>query len=156
MKIASLSELKKELNSLPPQEVVKLCLRLASYKKENKELLNYLLFEGGDEKNYINNIKEEISLEFKEINTTNLYFAKKSVRRILRILKKYIKYSGNKETEIELLIFFLQKLKNTKIKIDDSKVLTNLYQRQLQSIEKALNTLHEDLIFDYQEKISLL
>ena len=37
MKAATLSEIKKELNTLPPEQLVELCLRLSKYKKENKE-----------------------------------------------------------------------------------------------------------------------
>ena len=45
MKFASLSEIRKELQMLPPKRLQELCLRIARYKKENKELLAFLLFE---------------------------------------------------------------------------------------------------------------
>jgi len=41
---ASLSELQKELALLERKEVLELCIRLAKYKKENKEYLSYLVF----------------------------------------------------------------------------------------------------------------
>ena len=141
---------------LSQEELVRLCIKLARYKKENKELLNYLLFETGDEERYINSIKEEVEKEFKAINKSSLYLAKKTIRRILRLVKKYSKYSGHKETELELLIFFCQQLKETKLPIKDSKVLTNLYQRQIQTAKKALSTLHEDLQFDFKDHITSL
>ncbi len=156
MVVASLSNIKKELNTHPKEELVNLCLELAKFKKENKELLNYLLFEAGNESKYIDAIKTEVKEEFKEINKTNLYLAKKTIRRILRLVKKYIKYSGNKETEVELLIFFCQQVKNTKLKIENSKVLLNLYQRQIDNIRKAQLKLHEDLQYDYEESIAKL
>lgn len=156
MKPATISDLKKEMKDLPQEEMVKLCIRLAGYKKENKELLTYLLFESGNEEGYINSIKNDIEEEFKSINKSTLYFAKKTIRRILRMVKKYIKYSGKKETEVELLIFYCEQLRETGIPIQDSKVLMNLYQRQLDSIKKALVTLHEDLQFDYEERIASL
>ena len=49
MRSASVHEIKQELLTLKPAELVELCLRLAKFKKENKELLNYLLFEAQDE-----------------------------------------------------------------------------------------------------------
>lgn len=156
MKPATISDLKKEMKDLPQEEMVKLCIRLAGYKKENKELLTYLLFESGNEEGYINSIKNDIEEEFKSINKSTLYFAKKTIRRILRMVKKYIKYSGKKETGVELLIFYCEQLRETGIPIQDSKVLMNLYQRQLDSIKKALVTLHEDLQFDYEERIASL
>ena len=60
MKAASVSEIKAALKESSPAEVTELCLRLVRYKKENKELLSFLLFEAGDIEQYINNVKEEI------------------------------------------------------------------------------------------------
>jgi hypothetical protein len=156
MKSASISEIKKELNSLPEERLQELCLRMAKYKKENKELLNYLLFESHDEESYIESIKKEIDELFTEINRSNLYLVKKSLRKILRFTNKYIKYSGSKQTEIELLVYYLQKIKNSGIPIHKNTLLTNLYQQQLKKIEKALDTLHEDLQYDYRQAIEAI
>ncbi len=154
MKAASLSELKHELTSLKPAELIALCMRLAKYKKENKELLTYLLFEANEEKAYIEGIKVEIDLAFEGMNKSNIYLAKKSIRKALRIANKYIKYSASKQTEVEVLIHFCQKLKKSGLSYKNSIVLNNLHQRQVQRIRKALSYLHEDLQFDYNEEIS--
>ena len=61
-----------------------------STKKENKELLTYLLFEASNEEGFKEGVKEEISLEFSTINCNSYFYMKKSVRKILRITKKYI------------------------------------------------------------------
>ena len=45
MKAATVAQLKKELQFKSQEEIMELCLRLARFKKENKELLTYLLFE---------------------------------------------------------------------------------------------------------------
>ena len=58
MKAASLSELKKELSSRPPQELLELCLRLTKFKKENKELLTYLLYEASNEPAFVKSVKK--------------------------------------------------------------------------------------------------
>ncbi len=154
VKAASLSELKHELTSLKPAELTALCMRLSKYKKENKELLTYLLFEANDEESYVEGIKEEIDLAFEGMNKSNIYLAKKSIRKALRIANKYIKYSTSKQTEVEVLIHFCKTLKNTGISYKNSIVLNNLHQRQIQRIRKALSYLHEDLQFDYKEEIS--
>ncbi len=156
MKPASISDLKKDLMNMSSVEVAELCIRLAKYKKENKELLTYLLYEAEHEETYIENIKKEVDQHFKEINYTNIYFAKKSMRKILRIINKYIRYSGLKQTEVELLIFYCLHLKNAKVSIHTSNALTNLYQRQIEKIKKSLATLHEDLQYDYQDKLEEL
>jgi hypothetical protein len=156
VKSASLSELKKELSTKPHKEVLELCMRIAKYKKDNKELLNYLLFEAGNETVYIAGIKEETDLQFSEMNRSNIYFSKKSIRKILRILNKYIRYSGNRQTEVELLMYFCTKIQKSGIPYQKSIALSNLYQRQIQKIQKALSLLHEDLQYDYGEELKLL
>lgn len=156
MKTASISEIKKELNNLSPEKVKAICLRLATYKKDNKELLNYLLFESEDEAGYVNGVKEEMVLAFQEINKSSLYLAKKTIRKVLRMMNRYITYSSDKQTEIELLIFFCQEIKNTKLPIHKSTVLVNLYRRQINAVHKALSGLHEDLQFDYRKRVESL
>ena len=60
MKAATSNELKQELQASSSKQLIELCLRLAKFKKENKELLTYLLFEANDEAAYIQSIKNEI------------------------------------------------------------------------------------------------
>lgn len=153
MKASTISTLKKELNTLPPGDVVDICMKLVKYKKENKELLSYLLFDANNELEYIRNIKEEIDLQYAEINFSHLYFAKKSIRKILKITNKYIRYSGNKQTEAELLIHFCTKLKKSGIAIKSSNSLNNLYSNQVRKVHLAIKALHEDLQHDYQEEM---
>jgi hypothetical protein len=156
MKAASLKQLKSELAFLPKEQLVDLCTRLAKYKVENKELLSYLLFEATNETEYANQVKTEIDAQFKEINKTNGYQAKKSIRKILRMVNKHIKYSGQKQTEVELRLHFCKKLKRQGIPMPINSTLGNLYLRQYQLLNKAFKTLHEDLQFDYEEEIKLL
>lgn len=132
---------------------MQLCLRLGRFKKDNKELLTYLLFEAQDEEAYISAIKNEIDELMRELNTSTLYFAKKGLRRILRNLTKNIRYSGNKQTEVELLLHFCQAMKASSIEIHRSVQLQNLFDRQAQKIHKALAGLHEDLQADYQYEL---
>lgn len=153
---AGIAAIKKELEQLPPKALRALCLRLAKYKKENKELLSYLLFEAQDEELFILKIKAEVDENFNDIHTANLYWAKKSIRKILRIVSKYIKYSGQKQTEVELLLYFCQKLNDSGIAFRNSTTLLNLYQNQVKKIHKALNSLHEDLQYDYADQVAAL
>ena len=90
MKAVSLKLIKTELDLLHPDRVKALCLQMAKFKKENKELLSYLLFEADNEQTYINDVKSQLDELFTEINKSNLYFAKKTIRKILRTANKYI------------------------------------------------------------------
>ncbi len=99
MKTASLKEIKTELESTPAPILLELCLKLTKFKKENKELLTYLLFEAHDEKSYVESVKGILDELFLTVNKTQLYFAKKTIRKIVRTATKYIKYSNSKATE---------------------------------------------------------
>ena len=156
MKAATIHEIKQELSAVKPAELVELSLRLARFKKENKELLTYLLFEAHDEQGYISSIKKEIDELFETINLSHLYFAKKTLRKIVRVINKYCRYSGNKQTEIELRIWFCQKLKASGIPFHRNTVISNLYQSQLKKINAILSTLHEDLQYDYLKELKPL
>lgn len=149
MKPASLAEIRKELKTRDPKELAELCLRLGRFKKDNKELLTYLLFEAQDESAYVVAIKEDIDEMMTEINTTHLYYAKKGLQKILRQLNKNIRYSGSKQTLVEVLLYFCQSINDSGIAIHKSTVLTNMYERQKVKIRKALLSLHEDIQADY-------
>ena len=132
------------------------CMRLAKYKKENKELLNYLLFEADDEEKFIKELKEEVDAQFAEMNKSTIYFAKKSIRRNLRNVNKHIKFSGRAETAAELLIYFCVCLKSSEIPIHKSTAMTNLYDAQIKKINKVIETMHEDLQYDYRKLLEEL
>ena len=120
MKTATVQELKQELLALKPAKLTELCLRLARFKKENKELLTFLLFEAHDEGAYIQSVKELIEEGFTELPKPNLYLSKKTLRKILRITNRYIKYSGSKTAEVSLLIYFCQQMKSSGIPYEKS------------------------------------
>jgi hypothetical protein len=82
MKAVTVKQLKTELSHYSHQNLVDLCLRLSKFKKENKELLTYLLFESQYEEGYINRIKAEIDEQFENINTKTYFYIKKSIRKI--------------------------------------------------------------------------
>ena len=149
MQTATVKQLKDELKHRDPKELLELCLSLSKFKKENKELLTYLLFESSNEAGFIQGVKEEVDDAFEEINTRTYYFIKKGIRKILRSIRKYIRYSKNKETEVILLLYFCSKLKDFTPSIYKNRVLSNLYDKQIESIEKKLTKLHEDLQYDY-------
>lgn len=153
MQISTLAQLKKEVQTLPYTQLVELCVRLAKYKKENKELLHYLLFEASDEQQFVKQVKQEIDEQFKEVNTSHVYYAKKTIRKILRNVNKQAKYSGLPQTNIELLIYFLQHLRKLDMLLYQSNQLMNLYDAQLKKINKELGKLHEDLQYDYLKEI---
>lgn len=77
MKASTIKQLKDELTNKSALELKELCLQLARFKVENKELLTYLLFEASDEDQYVLNCKSFINELFSEIDTKNAYYVRK-------------------------------------------------------------------------------
>ncbi len=153
MKAATINELKQELLNEKPVKLIELCIRLARFKKENKELLTYLLFEAHDSEAYIKSVKQEMDSNFDTINKSNVYFVKKTLRKILRITNKFIRYSGSDIVAVELLIHFCKTVRTMDRSITTTPVIVNLYQNQLKKINKAIAAMHEDLQYDYLKDV---
>lgn len=149
MKAASVHELKREMKNNSKEELLELCLRLTKFKKENKELVTYLIYEASDEHSYIESVKREIDVQFENINKQSYYLVKKSVRKILRVAKKYIRYSPKKETEVEVLLYFCLKLKTMSPSYKGNTILVNTYNKQIELVGKIISKLDEDLQYDY-------
>jgi hypothetical protein len=153
MKAATVHEIKQELSTLPASGLVEICLRLAKFKKDNKELLTFLLFEASDLSGYIANVKKEIDAGFAELPKPNLYLTKKSLRKVLRMTTRQIRYAGSPQAEVELLTYFLQRVRESGIPVDKHPVLNNLYQGQLKKVRSVIATMHEDLQYDYERDL---
>jgi transcriptional regulatory protein LevR len=111
MKSASSNELKAALHNLSPKDMIQICLRISKYKRENKELLTYLLYEADNELEYIQNIKAEIDEFFENLVVLNFSNMLKKLRKVVRLANKYIKFSGSKNVEVAVLIHICHKIK---------------------------------------------
>jgi hypothetical protein len=156
MKTASLKEIKTELENTPPEKLLELCLRLTKFKKENKELLTYLLFEEGNEQAYVASVKTILDELFETVNKTQLYFAKKTIRKIVRIANRYIKYSDSKTTEPDLLLRVCEKINELNLDLKRNTALHNIYLSQIKKIKKAVAGMHEDEQYDYLKMLEEL
>ena len=129
-------------------------IRLCRYKKENKELVTYLVYEAHNEPGYIAQVKEFVTELFADLPKGNVYYIKKSLRKILRILNKQVKYSGQPRTELELRIFFCVQVREAKVPVKSNTVLSNMYAQQLKKINAILDKLPEDLQADYETELT--
>lgn len=149
MDTASIKQLKDTLSTLGREELTRLLLRIVKFKKENKELLTFLLFEADDLDAYVYEISLEIKDEFENYRLKTAYYKRKGCRRILRMLKKYIKYAADKEVEVRLLLAYVTIVAESKTFITD-RVIQKIAFRQLLLAEKSIVKLHEDLQYEYK------
>ena len=149
MKAASISELKKSLANLDRDELLGACVRLAKYKVDNKELLTYLLMKSDDEEAYADELCDDIDLQIRTANSLQ----KKTMRKIIRWMEKCLRFSGDKETELQVRIHFCRRLKDRRKTFGRCRVSSNMFAGQLKKIEKALEKVHPDLQFDYRQQM---
>jgi hypothetical protein len=148
-------DIKKEIQHLSQEQVAELFLRLVRYKKENKELAAYLLFDADNEQAFIEKVKGEVGFMFSQLPSQS-YLAAKYMRKILRLIAKYNKFIGSKQAEIELLINFCYNYLQYTDRRLSYKPLRLILTRQLEKIRGLIAKLHEDLQFDYTQDYNTL
>lgn len=144
-----LKDLKSDLKNASQEELMELILRLIRFKKENKELVSYLLYHCENDDLFIVYCKEEMENGFELINKSSAFFIRKSIRKILSATKKNIRYSQKKIVEIELLLHFCKLLIQFHPKVKENKVLMNTFESQMRMVRNAIGTLDNDLQHDY-------
>ncbi len=152
MKAATISQLKKELAKLDHDDLLDVCVRMAKFKVESKELLTYLLMRADDEIGYANDLCSEIDLH---LNTPGRIH-KKTLRKVVRWMDKSLRFSGDKETELQVRIHFCQRIKVKRISFGNCRISANMYATQLKKIDKVIDKVHPDLQFDYTRQMSEL
>jgi hypothetical protein len=146
MKAASIAELKKSLVNLDQGELLEAVLRLARFKKDNKELLTYLLFLSNDELGYVSLLCQNIDEQFALTPDAH----KKTLRKMIRTMDKCLRFSGDKDTEVRVRMHFCRALKASKTPFRKYPVMTNMYLGQLKKINKAVETFHRDIQHDWK------
>lgn len=149
MKQFSLNDIKQELSHKNSKELIELVLKLAKYKKENKEFAAFLLFQSDDFDSYIEELKFQLSDQFNELLFDNNYKATKQVRKIIRIANKYIKFSGSEFVQVEILMHLHDLLKPIARKKQSYAPYTTILENLKVKIVKSISKLHEDLQYDY-------
>jgi len=152
----TLPQLQKELITRSPDEIAAIAMKLAKYKKENKEYLTYLLYGVADEKQYVEESKLKLDDLFYGINRKTTYTTKKGLQKVIRYLSKFIKASKLKQTELELRMHFCVNVRKQRIDLNSSAVISNIYYREVDKIKLAYSKLHEDLQYDYKNELEKL
>ncbi|RKR83461.1 hypothetical protein BDD43_3670 [Mucilaginibacter gracilis] len=151
----SLLEIKKELQQLNGKQAAELVLRMARYKKENKELLAYLLFDADNEMAFADSFKQDVGLMMSQLPSLS-YQAAKVLRKTLKQITKYAKFTASKQVEVELLMNFCRNYVEYVDRRTSYKPLRLILTKQLEKIKKVIAKLHEDLQFDYTREFDEL
>lgn len=152
MKSESINTIKKQLLTLEPQELTLICLRLAKYKKETKELLSYLVFECKDESQYVANVQAFCLEMFQDFNVRNSYVLMKGLRKTAKQVVKYMKFTENEVSKVEILIYFIE-LAQPIVKKNDLLNFQNFYISQYKKLDVLYNKLQEDYQYDFKSQM---
>jgi hypothetical protein len=153
LKAATIIQLKRELETYTHQRLIELLLSTAKYKVENKELLSFLLFDSDNLEGYVADIKLEIEEAFDDINNASSYIAVKRLRKVTKLIAKYVKYTSSKIIDAALTTYFCQEMIDRGYLRHNYKTIMNLYARQVDRLSKCIPKIHEDLQYDYTEKV---
>ena len=152
MHLFSLQEQKKELQQLSKTELEAICLRFARFKKENKELLEFVLFHQGDPQAYADALKKDLEEVFKSLTGANYADAKK-LRKITKALNKHSKYMQNPALEADLWIWFCYAYCDSMAAKSTAQVIRNFFVKAVLKVEKIQSKVHEDLAFDIAQEL---
>ncbi len=152
MKTESLNSLRKHLSTLSSMELAQLCVDMAKYRKENKEYLQYLLFERHDHDILITDIVTSLDETMKNLSRTPSTRVKE-VRKVQKEIKKYIRFIKNPVYELQLLLWFSDAL----ALIAESRIarphFISLYAAQVKRMTIIFDKLHEDIQYDYRDAL---
>lgn len=137
----------------PTEVVVAMCIRLAKYKRENKELLSYLLFDSDNDELYAEQVKAELDVSFRDLDKRYSVQNKKKLAKTIRLMDKHVKFVGSKRFEAQMRIYFCCQIKNLTPSFRQHSVVQGIYSRQIDKINKAVAALHEDLQYDFIEEM---
>ena len=161
MKAAKISELKKELAKLDHDELFDVCVRLAKFKVESKELLTYLLMKADNEIGYADELCDEIDASFNALSVDAVRVRGNRgefIRR--RCAKLFAGWTNPCDSRVTKRLScrcgstFAGKIKEKRIRFGSCRVSANLYATQLKKIDKAIEKVHPDLQFDYNQQVS--
>jgi hypothetical protein len=150
-----LSDLKKELLELSKPELIQLCLRVAKLKRENKELLAYLIFDSEDPLFYAQKLKPEIKEVFEQ-PFQHAYYLTKSIRKAKRLITKYYRFTSNKQGETELLIYLVEEFYLSWRNEYRYQALGKVIFRCLEKAQSNLKKIDEDFRADFEDPINEL
>jgi hypothetical protein len=143
-----LSDLKQELAERDKKNLMELCLHLARFKTENKELMGYLLFNAHDPLAYTETYKPMIDEPFEKY-IFNPYYLSKGIRKAFRQISRYAKITKSKEGECTLYLYLAEQFISRIHGRIVHKSLIILLERSLKKAALLIEKMHEDYQLDY-------
>jgi len=68
-------------------------------------------------------------------------------------MNKCLRFSGVKETEVQVRMHFCQALRDSRTPFRKQRVMWNMYAGQIKKIRKAIEKFHEDIKRDVEREI---
>ncbi len=153
MKAASIKQLRTEIGNLPPHKLAALTERLIKYKKDNKELASYIIFYEEDEAGFADDVETALEEQFGLINFKTAFFAKKGLRKMIRIANKFLRYTPNKSTQARIIMDVLSRLALIPASLKKNTQIKNMQVSLLKKLDDILLQVHQDERHDFEKQL---
>lgn len=154
--VVNISEIKKDLQELDKQKLIDLVLNLAKLKKENKQAIVSALKSKDSLELYVDSVKEFIQSQFESVNP-NPFFAKKTLRRIVKEIKSKSALMKSAYFEAELWIKYIAEYDQLQFVGSASRsMVVNTRKAAVLRIEKLLTKMHEEQQFDIRKELQMI
>ncbi len=98
-------------------------------------------------------VKDEVDQAFYSIRHLNTHQNKKVLQKIMRVLNKYKRFTQSKTFETEILLYICHSLQKSGLFLGLHTYAGLLLRKTVLKVEKLMESLHEDLRFDYEEDL---
>ena len=154
----TLAQLKKEIQTLPAEKIIALITKLGKFNALNKQLITYELFDAETPETYISDLKVEINDALNLIKLDSWYNQKKTFKKFMKTIGNYKKIMANNEMELQMHLAIATKIYHilTHEKYDINFIIEAQLFKSIALIKKLIDTLHQDLQYDYLKQYKKL
>lgn len=122
----ALADIKQALQQATPNELRDLCVRLARFKQDNKQLLHYALFYQDRPEVFIEEVNVRLKEAVETFNYSHAYWVKKGLRKWQRQVNLLGRISGEPWVQAKLQGMYALACYEAASKVAATEVLTNL------------------------------
>lgn len=152
----SLRDIREELKLLDRKDLEDTIVELAKLNRQNKRSIAVKLASRHDASVVLDSFKEELNLLFGQANASNYFLAKKAIQAIRRKMNQNLTLTKDKSQQVELLFHFCDRMREEGYLAFRHPVIDNVYLMQFRKADKILEGLHDDIRYDFAEKLDAL
>jgi hypothetical protein len=149
------NDLKKILEAKEKSELESVILKLYSNNKDNKSFLEIYFSSESDSSLLLDDLKSKVEALFFNLSLNN-YYVKKQMLANQKKFNKYLMMVSESNNQFELVYYFLKLSIEHQVDVECYPATETVLMNQIKKVKKLCSKLHEDLQFDYFERVNNL